>query len=720
MDVKTLRKILGMFAMSVTMVISLNLHLRCEDAAKDDKNKVEQNRIHKEVVVTATRTENEPEKIPQAITVLDKEALERKSPLSALDSLGHSIGLWVEKRTTTASDPVMRGMSGYRVLALINGNSLSTLWGEGGAAGDDMYGKIDSDSIEKIEVVRGPTSVLYGSNAMAGVINFFAKEPPLAFSEKGFRSGGLFKYVYGNAANENRLRGEIYGALPRFRFILGGSLKSVGDAQGGRGAGLLSPSGGKAKNMDFSAQYRPADNHSIRISFQRVDQDDLVRYYRPDERNHNDRDGLSVEYATSRESGFFTNLSWQLYFQHKLDRRIWQKTAVEGRSSVRTYASDLHLDSVLTEKHLLTYGIHYSLDDGESADDEQFTRYYPDGKIVKDGPDSHWQNFALYFQDQYFPVPGFKIILGLRWDRYQYQSFPDRYLASGSADNSAYQINDTQSSLCGGLSSIFEINEKLNLYLNISRGFHAPAPSFGIRQVGYGILIPSGLLKPEKSNNFEIGLKTRSNRFFTNLALYYTQFRDFIAIIPGRYLGSDWYDWNLNSFRDPYEDVYVAGNSARAYVFGTEIEGEIYLGKGYSLYAGFNWNYGNDETNKQPLRHTIPAFGLCSLKWENSRHSLWGELTLEAVGRYFRIPQDRIKNDPGYRSNPQDMNSPLITSDGHLPGYILLSLSGGMELSDKISLTAAVENMTNKRYRKAHSRMDGVGTNFQIGFIFKY
>ena len=720
MNSKSTSNVVSALTMTLSLLMGWNSVLGCEDATKNGKKEDGQDQLHKEIVVTATRTENEPRKIPQAITILNKQALERKSPLSTLDSLKHSIGLWVEKRTTTTSDPVMRGMSGCRVLALIDGNSLSTLWGEGGAAGDDMYGKIDADGIERIEVVRGPGSVLYGSNAMAGVINVFAKEPPLDFSEKGFRGGGLFKYVYGSAAAENRLRGEIYGTLPGFRFILGGSIKNIHDARGGRGAGLLSPSGGKAKNFDFTAQYRPAGNHSLKLSFQRIDQDDLARYYRPDERNSNDRDGLSLEYVTTRKSGFFTNLSWKLYYQNKTDRRIWQKTGVEGRSIVKSYAGDLHLDSILMEKHLLTYGVRYGLDIGEDADDEQFTRFYPDGKVVKDAPDSHWGNFALYGQDQYYLSSRLTIILGLRWDRYRFQSFPDRFLAAGSGDLSPYRLDQTQSALCGGLSSTLELNDKLNLYLSVSRGFHAPPPAFGIRLVGYGVQVPSGLLKPEKSNNYEIGLKARGDRSFANLALYYTQFRDFIAVVPGRYLGSDWYDWNRNSLRDPNESVYAAGNAARAYVYGAEIEGETVLGRGFSVYAGFNWNYGDDQTNDQPLRHTIPASGLCSLKWENPGRSLWAELTLEAAGRYFRIPLDRIKNDPGYRSNPQNMGSPLITPDGHLPGYVLLSLSGGLDLNERISIIGAVENMTDKIYRMAHSRMDGIGLNVQLGVIFKY
>ena len=77
-----------------------------------------------------------------------------------------------------------------RVHKVIDGNTLSTFWGEGGFAGDDMYGKIDPDNIERIEVIRGPGSVLYGSNALGGVLNFITRESPFDYQECGTRWGG--------------------------------------------------------------------------------------------------------------------------------------------------------------------------------------------------------------------------------------------------------------------------------------------------------------------------------------------------------------------------------------------------------------------------------------------------------------------------------------------------------------------------------------------------
>ena len=176
-----------------------------------------------EVSVTAPAGPRDTHRIPHAVTVITEKVLDRENHLSIVDVFDDNVGIWVEKRTLTTSDPVIRGLSGSNLLALIDGNTLSSFWGEGGYAGDDMYGKIDPDSIVRVEVVRGPQSVLYGSNALGGVLNFITQTCPLWFPEQGIHWGFHSKPTYGTAGEGVRFRQEVYAAMPAFRFIAGGS-----------------------------------------------------------------------------------------------------------------------------------------------------------------------------------------------------------------------------------------------------------------------------------------------------------------------------------------------------------------------------------------------------------------------------------------------------------------------------------------------------------------
>ena len=130
------------------------------------------------IVVSATRLERPEFSVPRSVTLVPARRIQERGIPSTIDALDDQIGVWVEKRTAHTSDLVIRGLSGGNLLALVDGNTLSTFWGEGGFAGDDMYGKVDPDMIERIEVVRGPSSVLYGSNALGGVVNFITKRSP--------------------------------------------------------------------------------------------------------------------------------------------------------------------------------------------------------------------------------------------------------------------------------------------------------------------------------------------------------------------------------------------------------------------------------------------------------------------------------------------------------------------------------------------------------------
>jgi outer membrane receptor protein involved in Fe transport len=175
--------------------------------------------------------------------------------------------------------------------------------------------------------------------------------------------------------------------------------------------------------------------------------------------------------------------------------------------------------------------------------------------------------------------------------------------------------------------------------------------------------------------------------------------------------------------------VLVTTAHGHAYVYGIEIESAVKLealyepiGPEWSVRGGFDWNYGRDTTNKQPLRHTQPARGLLALRWDDTdvERGLWWELSAEFVRRYDRAPNDQIQKDRGYRSNPQDPNSPLLRRDGSIPGYSIFDLRGGINLNRYATLILAVENLTDKKYRRVHSRWNEIGINFQATLELKF
>jgi len=672
--------------------------------------------FHEEIVVTPTLRERQAFELPVAVTVADEEEIARAASLSLVDALDDRIGVWIEKRTTSTGDPVMRGLSGSNILALVDGNTLSTFWGEGGDAGDDMYGKIDPESVERIEVIRGPRSVLYGTNALGGVLSFITRSCPLEFPRRGARWGASLRPGYASAARERRFRQEFFGATPGFRFLLGASVRDVGDVRPGEG-GRQIPTGAEEANWDGKAEWLLAGGGRLILAAQDVHRNPVYRFYRPEQDNVNDREALSLIW--SGPSAFADACEVRAYAQKKEDRRRFLSQGIVGTAKTKTLSFAYRAFRSTARRHDVTYGLQYESDWGESADDEQFTLRYPDGRVEKASPDTRWQGFGFFVQDEWRLSQRFGFVGALRIDRFLFDADPDEhYHPPGGWDPARDDISEKQTALTGGLGVAVRLSGTANLVANYGRGYRLWAPQFGLTQRGEGVVIPSGLLDPVTGDTFEIGIKAQGGWFRGSGFAYHTRFDDWQTTKPATFQGSDWYDFDGDGRRGSSETVYQTVPAGSARVYGVELEAEADLSrrfsipKGFSLGAGFAWNRGEITSLGEPLRHTQPAEGRLKILWERpdlpSRP--WVRLTTAFVGRFTRIASDRLLDDPGYRSDPQDPASPLVRPYG-LPGYSVFDLRGGFRIGRDLEVILGVENFLDKRYRQAHSRWDEPGIN---------
>ncbi len=676
------------------------------------------------VLVTAFRSPIDSFEHPRSIIVVDEEVLLRRSENSALDALDRSIGIWIEKRTASTSDPVLRGLSGANLLATVDGNSLSTFWGEGGFAGDDMYGKVEPESLERIEVIRGPASLQYASNALGGVINFVTRKPSLPFPEEGAVFGARFKSSFETINKGLSTRLDAETAIPGLRFRIGGTWRDMENGQGGHGVGTLDPSGGREYNFDLSAEYLTGvDGSHVFVEMQQVAKRGIARYYRKTQNNENDRTGFTAGWRSAdRDAANMVQASF--YYQWKQDRRYWNDGRW-GYAHWQTYSSDflLRSDEILPGSKLLL-GATAHLDQGQSPDDEEFTVNYPDGRREKASPDADWYDFGFFVQSDSDIAEWATISLGLRYDYFMYQSRPDGFYSSPGGNNEIDRLDEDEHSLTGGVSLLLRASKEWRIGASWSRGFRYFAPKFGIVKTGFGLVVPSGLQDPVIADNFELTLKHRSEGIQSELAAYYTNFDGFQETQPGSYQGNDYYDYNGNNVFDSDERVYVTTGGGRALLYGVEWDARVdpwvyfpSLPEGLYLSGGLMWNYGRDLSANEPMRHTHPARGVLRLGYEEPTQGLWyAELEADFVRHFDRIPSSRLSSDLGYRREPQDPSSPLLREDG-LPGYTVLKLQGGARVHEKARLGFSLDNLSNKNYRPAHSRMDAFG--FSARFFFE-
>jgi hemoglobin/transferrin/lactoferrin receptor protein len=673
-----------------------------------------------ETAVTATRSRRVTFDLPKSVTVIEEGTITQLAPRYGVAAISdRDPGIIQDIRTVSTGDPIMRGFAGFNLLALIDGNTLSTLWGEGGFGADDMYGKIDIDTIERIEVVRGPNSVLYGSNALGGVFNFITRSSPIDYTSAGYAIGGRVKGTYMSNMGGYRGRFETYGATEDVKWLIGLSTAHYGDGRSGEKE--LDPTSGSERNFDIRADIKVAEGNEITVSILDVYRWNQHRYYRPTQENKNHRLGVALGWTSENLFDFTELFEWRLYYQKKRDERVWNEATVKkGYAQTITWATDVQAISDAGAGHLLTYGLHASVDKGESADDEQFTFWRPSPKRA-DAPKTDWWNYAVFLQDEWEIVDDtFTATLAARYDYFIFKSKETSAYVPPVGDPELDYFRDTTGSLTGGLGLVYKIDPNWNAVGSWSRGFRQYAPNFGIRQLGNGVLIPNELLDPVVAYNYEVGLKARYPWIDAEGYLYYSDINDWQELRPDTFLGQDWYDYNGNGVQDANENIISQKGVEDAYVWGFELKSTIYISEaiegmpeGYSVWGGFAWNRGKTGDGEY-FRHTQPARGLLGARWDDAdpKRAIYVEFVAEMVDNYHRIPEDRKQNDLAYKKDPQDKNSGLLRSYGGVPGYTVFSLYAGMNLCESSKLTLGIENLTDKKFRRAHSRMDALGINF--------
>ena len=681
-----------------------------------------------EVTVTATRTRRDSFDLPQSISVFDAEELAGPGMFVAMKGVSRrDAGIWYDERTSTTSDPVIRGFSGFNLLTLVDGNSLSTLWGEGGFGADDMYGKIDPEIVDRIEVIRGPSSALYGSNALGAVINVITRRAPLDFQEEGFKYGGRSRVTAGSVDRSIGFRQEFFGAGKDFRWLVGGSAREFDDVQGGRGLGTLRPSDGRERNWDFSGEMKLAEKRILRLTVQDVHRTGIKRYYRPTQDNANTRQAAGLFYEDDAGNGAWDQLEAKLYWQHKEDERLFLSTGDRGLAVTNTFAGGVRATRGLGRGHVLTAGLSMELDKGESPDDEQFTIVGPGAKS-RAAPQSDWWSGGVYAQDEWEVSRKWSLLGSARYDRMLFKTSVDGAYHPPQGDPRADAIRENQGALTGGLGTVFKASDRIHLTANWSRGFRQNAPNFGIRQLGDGVLIPNGLLDPTNSDNFEVGVKTRSPGLRFEAAHYVSLVSNWQGDLRSTtYNGSTWYDFNGNGVQDANEGYVEQVEGGDAFVKGFEVRAAWVphvhvdaIPANWSMDASFAWNRGRvDGTDshpaEEPFRHTQPTRLLLGIRWDETTdpaRGAWFEVRADMVDRLDDIPSDRAKSDLAWRRDPQDGTSPYLRSYIGTPGYTTFHAYAGMKLSEDAKILVGVENLLNKRYRAAHSRMDAPGINF--------
>lgn len=680
-------------------------------ASAQQRTTADSARTLRAVTVTATRSPTDSRRVPAPVTVVDSASIREKSPNSAADLLKEAPGVDIVGTGPNQGRPSIRGQRGQRILLLqdglrLNNNRRQQDFGE-------LPALVDVDQIERVEVVRGPSSVLYGSDAIGGVINLITRAPR---SDGVTRVRGNLGYRYTGAGDQQRGDGSVTFTRNAFAFTASGSLRNAGNYEvpGGSFGDLTLPdgirlddSGVRDRSLNLYGSWRGQGRSSAWIRHDRYvardagfgfveprilgDTSTRIKLTYPWQAVQKttagvnfsslglpiaDRVDLSV-YAQGNDRDFDSSVD--VYIPTGPGRTAVINSRSFNRTDVNSAGLRLEAAKVLS-RVVFTYGVDAVRDDA-TATDSAYSRTTGFGPtpIVRSSttpslPDADMSNLGAFFQGDWRLHDRFSLITGVRY----HEVHAETRKTAGLPDSVAGLVANNNTTVYS-LNGIYRITDHVSAVATYGRGFRAPnlieRYFSGPSTDGSAFQVANTALAPERSTNYDVGLRLNFSRVDAEYFYFRNNLKDGILTrATGNRIG------NLPE----YQNI----NVERLRTNGHEASVRVFLGRGFDL----NANYTKLET-KNPDRPDIPVSGTYSSKLNT------------ALG--YRPPSGRFWAEGAVRhqGRQQDINLGTSPIGSVLPSFTVLNVRGGVRVATiggrPQELALAINNLGDALYAEA-------------------
>lgn len=623
------------------------------------------------VSVTAKGYASSDLETPVAITVLDRDELLRRNAQNAGEALRGEPGLAVSSDGAQGQNPVIRGLKKESVVLLVDGMRMNSAQPQGAIASFMSLGLAD-----RVEVVKGPASVLYGTGALGGAIN-------VLLPQARFASGAAFDLSASYDSASHGVRGTGIANLSQgdHALMVGVSAARLGDYKAPSGKVDLTDYDSDALIAQYRFRIDPAQQ--LRVSVQQQTDKDV--WYPGSKKPHanvavvgntlvhspeQERTLYEVGYSRKGAGDQPLNLDVRVYRQD-VERTIWSysdklKRDI-GKTSV-TFATDgldAKADWLAHPQHLLSFGVNaWKM---ESSPDRYLASPTPLSPLVRNLPfeDGRLSALGYYLQDD-MRFGKLNVLVGLRRDTVK----GDADAMSNGAVTAG--LNREDSATSGSLGLVYEASPLLRPFANLSRGFRAGEMrerfEASPRGDGYHYL-GNPQIKPEVATQFELGLKGAHAQFQYVASLYRNRINDYITGQPtGTFVNG--------------LPVKQTVNLGAVVINGIEAGARWQFARDQWLFAGYSRLRGENKDLNEPL-FQMPADEL-SLGWEAK---VGAGVTADATVRLVR-KQDRVAT--AFARGTED----------ETPGFGTLDLGATWAYAKDQSLRVALKNLADKAYHE--------------------
>ncbi|MDP3352173.1 MAG: TonB-dependent receptor [Flavobacteriaceae bacterium] len=716
-----------------------------------------------EVVLSVSRDVEKKTRIAEQVSVITSAEIVQKSPQTSADLLATISGVRVQKTQLGGGSPVIRGMEANRVLLVVDGIRMNNAIYRTGHLQNSIT--VSPTVLERTEIIYGPSSVIYGSDALGGVINYFTKTPEIN-KENKINATYLSRYSSVNDENTNYFDLEL--SFNKWASLTAVSYSDFGDLTMGKkrnhgfkdwgkvflysdntntyynSNGVTNPDANTQKNtgynqldilqkfyipltkkadLTFNIQYSTSSNIPNFSNLGEIVNGKLryaEAYYGPQNR-----------FLASSNLHFNPDYSWlekvsltfafQQIEESRIERRMNSLDRYNRYENVDVYSvnGDFSIPLDKPKNRILSYGFELTHNEVTSnafgktiaINGNKITGFSSDFVIQSRYPDggSKYSSSALYANYRQDLNSKSTLNTGLRYTAtFLNARWVDKTFIT-LPDMDVYTDNDAFTATVGYIykpTTMWQINSVL------SSGFRSPnIDDIGkIRYKNGQVTVPNIYLKPEYAYNAEIGIiKYFNNKTFQiGINTYYTLLHNYIARGDFAMNGQ-----NTLIYDGVSASTYANINNKNAYITGGTFNYQGLITKNFKTKGSLTYTKGRSYDKKLPLSSIPPIFGDIELSYTQQKF----QTTLN-----YRFNLAKKLNDYTFEGEDNIEQTPFITETGKYygtPKWGTFNFNSSYQFSKNISAIFKVDNIFDIHYKEFASSISAPGRNYVISMLFK-
>ncbi|MCF8243494.1 MAG: TonB-dependent receptor [Melioribacteraceae bacterium] len=693
------------------------------------------------VIVAAKRWEEERGDIPNTIEFIGPQEVEFQNPQTAADLLSQSGNVYVQKSQLGGGSPMIRGFAANRVLIVVDNVRMNTAIFRSGNLQNVI--SVDANSLSNAQVIFGPGSVIYGSDAIGGVMEFNTSIPQFSYSDDILLNGNvLTRYSSANKEKTGHLNFNF--GFQQWSFLTSVTYSKFGDLEmGSEGPGdylrkfyqeringedvtLPNPDPDVQIGSDYDQinamqkiRFKPNDDWEFNYGFHYSSTSDVPRYDRLIEMSGGQMKSAQWYYGPQKwmmNALSVTNFSKSMFYDYtkiiaayqnfeesRNDRKFGKDELRHRTETVDALSLNLDFVKKINEQSQIYYGAESVFNKVGSIGEKEniFTGQtvaastrYPDG--------SDWNSYGAYLTYKNRFSEKYILQTGLRYNLVQ---------LSAEFDTTFYPLpfkdaDLTTGALTGSVGFVWHPEYDWQINLNLSTGFRAP----NIDDIGKifdsepgSVVVPNPNLESEYIYSAELGMmKVFANRFQFDIVGFYSYLDNALVRRDFTLNGKDsiQYDGTLSQ-------VQSIQNAAFAYVWGLQTGIDFKISGELELISKFTYQKGEEEDdagNKVSMRHSAPWYGTTRLVFTKDDLNLMlyadynGEVSYDDLA-----PSEREKT---FIYALDDNENP------YSPAWTTFNIKVGLRLFERFMLNLGIENIFDKRYRTYSSGISAPGRNY--------